>query len=364
METSDFKVTVVIIDDILDHLDADRLEIAFVGGWNCVVKKGSFKKGDAAIYFPIDSVLREDTEARIFGPDSKVGLTNHRVKTIKLRGAVSQGLLVPLSVFPMFNSSMVGVDLTELVGVKKYEPKAPGFQVKVTAEKKYVHPDFHVYTKWGNINNNKNLFKPDDIVVVTEKIHGTNFRAGWLPYTPKGFFTKILKFFRLTPKWEFVYGSHNTQLSNKDLEKKDGKNIYANMVNQYDLMNRLPMGTVVYGEIFGDGIQKNFSYGLKDKHDLVIFDIKVNREYVDWGKFEFFIDAFRLPMAPVLYKGTFRYLFIDRVINGPSEICKEQKIKEGVVIKTVKEERCHVGRKGAKVINPEYLLLKGNTDFH
>lgn len=364
METSDFKVTVVIIDDILNHPNADRLEVALVGGWNCVVRKGEFKKGDAAIYFPIDSVLREDTEVRIFGPNSKVSLHNHRVKTIKLRGAISQGLLVPLSVFPLFNSSMVGVDLTEIIGVKKYEPKAPSFQKQCSpAAKKYIHPDFATYTKWGNINNLTGLFQPDDIVIVTEKLHGTNARFGWLPYKPKNFFQKILKFFGLMPKWEFVFGSHNVQISNKMLNTK-GVNVYADMVNKYDLMNKIPKGIVVYGEIYGDGIQKNFSYGLKTERELRIFDIQCEGKYLSWDKFLIANDWINLPVVPVLYKGPFSHLILNRVINGPSRLCDEQKTKEGVVVKTVEEERCHVGRKGAKIINPEYLLLKDNTDFH
>ena len=90
---NDFRVEVVEVDEVLEHPNADRLEIAKVKGWQCVVGKDSFAAGDKGIYIPIESILPEELEAKIFGT-SKVKLSKHRVKTIRLRGAVSQGLLV------------------------------------------------------------------------------------------------------------------------------------------------------------------------------------------------------------------------------------------------------------------------------
>ena len=74
--SEDFKVEVVAIDAILEHPNADRLEIAQVKGWNCVTGKGVFKPGDKCLYIPIDSVLPADLEAYLFPEASEIACAN------------------------------------------------------------------------------------------------------------------------------------------------------------------------------------------------------------------------------------------------------------------------------------------------
>src|SRR5574337_1686034 len=90
---STLKVESVKIEQIHAHPNADRLEIAQIKGWQCIVQKDRYKAGDLAVYIPIDSVLPETVESKLFPPDSKVKLSGSRVKTIKLRGIISQGML-------------------------------------------------------------------------------------------------------------------------------------------------------------------------------------------------------------------------------------------------------------------------------
>src|SRR5688572_2429673 len=89
---TDFAVEVVKIDEIMPHPNADRLELARVKGWIMVVGKDQFKTGEPAVFFPIDSVLPFELEAALFA-ESKIRPKGGRIRTTKIRGVISQGLL-------------------------------------------------------------------------------------------------------------------------------------------------------------------------------------------------------------------------------------------------------------------------------
>jgi len=141
------------------------------------------------------------------------------------------------------------------------------------------------------------------------------------------------------------------------------KNVYAEIVKKYDLENRIAKGDVIYGEIYGAGIQKGYDYGLKDSRDLVVFDIQRNGKYLDFADFiNSVITKYNLPTPPHLFNGKFKDAPIEQLMQGPSILCPQQKVREGCVIKPLVEGTL-MPRKGAKVINPEYLL-GDNTEFH
>lgn len=106
-----------LIEDINPIPNADAIEVVSVLGWRCVVKKGDFKLGDKVIYVEVDSILPDKPEFE-FLRDRKF-----RIKTIKLRGQVSQGLVLPLSsLLENYKGSLkVGTDVTEAMGIIKYE---------------------------------------------------------------------------------------------------------------------------------------------------------------------------------------------------------------------------------------------------
>jgi len=364
------------IKEISPHPNADRLELAKVRGWHCVVLKGMYQPGDLCVYIPIDSVLPQSLEELLFG-DAKVKLSKGRIKTIKLRGAISQGLVANLDTIRKYlgwkKDLTEGDDLTDALGIKKYEPPAPNFQQfkGMSSTKKQANPYFGKYTDLQNIKNYDELFKPNDVVVATEKIHGTNFRAGWVPFYADTLFKKVKKFLGLAPKFEFVYGSHNVQLQGEHQQTFYDSNVYYKTVKQYDLKNKIPHGMVIYGEIYGDGIQGGYNYGLRQETRMVIFDVKTfmdsnsqNGHYMDYDDVVYFCKARVLPTAPLLFKGEFKDLNVDKLYQGPSLLCANQLVKEGVVVGSLKEEDTYAGRKKLKCINPEYLLGKNNTDFH
>ncbi len=368
-EKSDWKVQTVMIGEVFDHPNADRLDLVRLEGmgWQCVVQKGKYQPGDVVVYIPIDSILTEELEAEIFGVDSKVKLHKRRVRTIKLRGAISQGLIVETDICK--STVKLGQDVTKKLGIVKHEPPAPKFQQRIGKSTKHHHnnPFFKKYTKMPNFKYYIKLFEPEDDVIITEKIHGTNFRAGWAPYHATTLWEKAKKFLGMTPKWQFVYGSHNMQISRKPNYKGFyEKNVYAEAVEKYNLKDVIPKGYVIYGEIYGAGIQKNYNYGKTDGRGLVVFDVMNSEtsEYLDYLDFKFSVQrVMGLPMVPVLHFGKWKSIEIDKIVDGVSMLNPAQKIREGCVVKSQKEEPSYVGRKALKVVNPEYLL-KDQTEWH
>lgn len=118
---------VIQIDEILVHPKADRMELAIIGGWQCCVKKGEFKAGDVALYCEIDALLPTEIDEFAFLEERKddmksVGEKSYaRIRTIKLRGEMSQGLLVPIP--KVLGKCKVGENVTLKLGVLKYEGK-------------------------------------------------------------------------------------------------------------------------------------------------------------------------------------------------------------------------------------------------
>lgn len=357
---STFAVKLVSISDVSAHPGADRLDLVRLQGmdWQVVTQKDKYKVGDITLYFPIDSLLSEEIEAKIFPPDSKVKLSNHRVRTVKLRGAISQGMVVSPSLFGLENKK-VGFDATSVLGVTKYEPpvKFQGANTQA-APKRHVHPAFKKYTGIENAKNYNSVFTEIDEIVITEKLHGSNFRAGYLPYNANSLLKKIKKLLRLSPQYEFVYGSHNVQLQDKLLYKGYYEtNIYSEMVLKYDLKNKLKPGEVVYGEIIGDGVQKGYTYGCKQgERKLVCFEARQNDAWLDPIAAKKFIEERQLEFVPVLYTGPFNKEKILRLREGPSVYAPSQKVREGIVVRSIKEESCYIGRKMLKFISDEYLL--------
>ena len=110
--------TIRVIKEVLPIEDADNIELILVDGWQVVSRVGEFKKDDLCIYCEIDSVLPDGEEWAEFMRPRKF-----RVKTVKLRKQISQGLALPMSILPPDIYS-IDTDVTELLGVTKYLSKA------------------------------------------------------------------------------------------------------------------------------------------------------------------------------------------------------------------------------------------------
>ena len=367
---SSLKIEVVEIDSIEPHPNADRLELAKIAGWQCVVRKGEFKAKDRIVYIPIDSILPIELESKLFPPESKVTLSKSRVKTIKLRGAISQGLVVSLKELESFGyviPNKIGSDVAGELGITKYEPpsKPPSLRGNQVSKKKANH-NFREYTDIENFKHYNTLFEDGELVYITEKLHGTSARYGWLPTEVNTFWKKIKKFFGMLPEYEFCLGSRHVQLQDKTYSGFYSENVYGKIADKYDLKWLLShtKNLVIYGEIVGDGIQKGYTYGCgPGEHQFYAYDVLLDGNYLDAEEFRDLCNYYAIPTVPLLYIGPYSAEIVDRLKQGDSEI-GGQKIREGIVIKPVIESTCFMGRKVLKLLNDDYLLLKDNTDFH
>jgi RNA ligase (TIGR02306 family) len=356
------------INSILDIPDADNIELAVVNGWFCIVKKGSYSIGDLVVCATTDAVIPLEIS-------EKLGVTNYlrnkeRVRTIKLRGVYSECLLMPIDLIPK-NKGEYGEDLMEVLKIYKYEPPARLITLSSGKKRRYhENPNFYIYYKFPNFKNVPNIFDEYDYVEITRKIHGTNARYGIVKKSKLSLWDKIKKFFGFNLGWgeyEFVVGSHNVE-KGSDTQGFYDTNVWYDIEKKYDIKNKLwnlvkknisikgndtsiGSGFIIYGEIYGKGIQKNYEYGLDDIQ-LCIFDVEINKKYFNLTSAEFVVnDYLKLPYVEVLYKG----LYSEEVKNKFvfNNFINNTKVPhEGVVIKSVNGNRSKV----AKVINPDYLI--------
>ena len=118
------------ITSVKAHPNADRLDIIQILGWQCVSKRDEFKTNDFCIFFEIDSQIPMKYEWARFLQDKNKPQSPARLKTIRLRGEISQGLAVPLCILENLENlgnldAKEGTDLTELLEITKYEPVIP-----------------------------------------------------------------------------------------------------------------------------------------------------------------------------------------------------------------------------------------------
>ena len=111
------------IDKLEPIPGVDRIELAHVLGWKVIVKKGEFQTGDKVVYVEVDSVLPEDSRFKFLRKCcyiNRFGLKGFRIKTIKLKGVISQGIVFPITILPD-GDYPIGSDVTSVIGITKYE---------------------------------------------------------------------------------------------------------------------------------------------------------------------------------------------------------------------------------------------------
>lgn len=373
---STHKVPYTVVLDISPHSNAERLEVATVYGFQVIVQKGKYTAGDKVVYVPIDSLLPQWLEDELFPANVKIKLHHHRVRQIRIRGLASQGMLIdPVDVSKKVNPNYLSLeqDLSAILGVTKYEPPQPGFahtQGKGrNRNKKHEHPLFHKYNGLDNIKWFPTLFKEGEEVIIQEKLHGTNARASVLPFMANTFMKKLKKLFRLAPAVEKCYGSNNVDISAATEYKGFyGEDIYGKCFHSMNVFEKIKLGEIIYGEIIGPSIQKNYTYGLSE-HRFVVFDAKVLQPD---GKFrwltpeetESLCKERGFEFVPVVYRGPYNKEFTYTLTKGSSLYSTKQKVREGVCIKARENYDVEGNKKALKWVSEDYLNDASNTDFH
>jgi len=224
--------------------DADAIEQVQVRGWTVVTKRGEFRPGDRCVYFEIDSAVPlADPRFAFLAPrgtktvDAGTAAERvvHALKTARLRGVYSQGLVLPLADFPeLAAAEQAGnTGYAQIVGVSKYEPPVP---VSLAGEVVGPFPT-HLGRKTDS-ERVQNLLGVWDAIVAngpwlpTEKLDGTSCSV-------------------------FVDATGQLHVCGRNWELADGDNTYWRTVRRYGLDTRLAPGDGVQFEIYGDGIQAN-----------------------------------------------------------------------------------------------------------
>jgi RNA ligase (TIGR02306 family) len=366
---STFMVPLTKIKAVRTHPNAHSLDIATVFGFDVVCGKDVYKTGDLVIYIPIDSILPPHLESALFPWDSKIKLSKSRVKQIRIRKFPSQGMLVHPRVIEEtygFRPTKM-TDYSKKLGIVKHEPPAPKTQMQGQSKKK--SKDNPKFSKYNGLNNFKwmpDKFQIGEQVTIQEKIHGTNARAGLLPYHANTWWKKIKKLFGLTPKYEFCYGSNNVQLSGKSNKSGYyGEDVYGRVFSSLNIEAKLLPGEQIFGEIYGDGIQKGYAYGCKQGElKFVLFDVKMNGKWLDPDEVRKRAEAHGLRMIPELFRGPFNPEAAKELTLGDSVLAPSQKVREGVVIKSILGYNEGCGSKRALKMISEKYLDKDQTDFH
>jgi RNA ligase (TIGR02306 family) len=370
MENNNSVCFVARINEIKPIEGADNIEQAVVGGWNAITKKGAQTVGELVVIATTDAVIPQTIS-------DSIGVTNYlrkggRVRTVKLRGVYSECLIISLDSLPQMKEQYAkgigyywneGEDLMEKLGIFKYEP--PAVQVQLSSGRKikyHQNPNFGVYYKFPNIKNVQGMFDEFDEVEVTRKIHGTNARYGIVKKRKLSIWDKVKRFFG--DKWvdyEYVYGSHNVE-KGSDSQGFYDTDVWKTIAEKYNIRQNLwhlfknlqdvyeiGSGIVIYGEIYGPGIQKNYDYGLTEI-EYTGFDITINGEYKPCSTSRTFHKMLNLKYVPVL---AIEYYLEDLLTKYTFDKIEGTKIPhEGIVIKSVDGNR----HKIAKIINPEYLI--------
>jgi RNA ligase (TIGR02306 family) len=373
MENLNSVAFVARITEIQAIPGADNIEQAFIGGWSCIVKKGAHQANELVICATTDAVIPEALS-------EAMGVTNYlrsgnRVRTVKLRGVYSECLIIPIHFtrgkMTMGHSDLKeGQDMMKVLDIYKWEPAAKQIQLASGKKIRYSeNPNFHIYHKFPNMKNVKGMFHEEDEVEITRKIHGTNSRYGIVRKNKMSLLDRVKWFFG--NKWagyEFVLGSHNVE-KGSDSQGFYDTNVWYEIAEKYKMKRKLwdlakhlgqdviGSGIVIYGEIYGAGIQKNYDYGLKDIK-FAGFDVTVDGKYAETFHVRLTIENLLfLPYVPVLYNGRWSQTVQDRyVFNNFIEGTKVP--HEGVVVKHTSGER----NKVAKVINPDYLIYGEKHD--
>ncbi len=319
---------------------ADAIEIARVLGWQLVVKKGEFKIGDLMVYVEIDSLM-PDIPAFEF-----LKSRGMRIKTIKLRGQISQGICFNLSILPSDFEISEGVDCTDTLGIIKYEPPIPACLNGVAKGK---FPSFIPKTDETRVQVLQNILDKykGEKCVISEKVDGSST-------------TYFLN------NGEFGVCSRNLELI------EDEENSYWKVARELDIENKLRKfgrNIALQGELVGEGIQSN---KLKLKGQKILFFNVFNideRTYMNFSEMRNFISDLALELVPIInieYQLQNDIAAIVSMATIKSLICKDA-WAEGIVIRPYFEkqdssflnETTHMDRISFKAINPEFLLKYG-----
>lgn len=372
-----FAVETLRLTDVRHHPNADRLDIAIVGpadtGYQVVVGRDAYKPGDLVAYIPEAAILPEWLIESLGLVGALSGSQHNRVKCVRLRGEVSQGLVwmppkgwdtwfrtyypeIPAQLDALKDAwienhgvrlSYEGIDITQRLGITKYTPTLPGNMGGLMR----TAPDWMRPTDSENIKKVGNVLQQGEAVYVSEKVHGTQMSIARSPegtyyVSSKGVLGRgaVLEESESNTYWQCFHAQR------LDLKLNALAQLYPDKPVQ------------VIGEAYGS--VQDLTYGnptgpLK----FLAFDIRVDGEFLDALDFLAAAASVELDTVPRLYIGPYAAEKILQLTDGKEAVSgKSLHIREGVVVKPLHERQARgCGRVSIKSVSADYLLRKGNT---
>jgi len=361
------------------HPNADLIELAIVGDYRSIVRKGEFKTGDLGVYIP-EAAVCPDWIIATLGLEGKLaGKDKNRVKAVKLRGVLSQGLIYPVYLDAVSDDHYVegeqeytrlfineGDDVTQFLGLTKWEPPIPTHMAGEVeaAFGKTLKYDIENFKKYPDV------LEEGETVVMTEKVHGTWCCFGYHPdvdhpiVTSKGLSEDGL-IFKLNERNEnnlYVRALRGTEI--------DGHDVIARI--QQETLFGAWRSFYILGEVYGQGVQDlhyaaNAGVGAPP---FRVFDIYLGEP--NHGRFlnhdEMLLVCMHLGLdtVPMLYNGPFSKQVMLEHTDGRETVSGEEiNIREGLVVKPAFERKDpELGRVILKSVSEKYLLRKKATEYN
>lgn len=322
-----WKVSREIIE-LKPHYNADSLELAKAGSRQYVVKKGIYNNGDVVISVPEKSILPEE----IAEPFKNYLAVNNRVRSTKLRGELSEGVLLE----DQPNLGSIGEDISEKLGITLYEPPIPASLAGVVKHQSLPYHS-HDCEPFGVYSDE---FSEDEEVLITEKLHGSlisvTFRDTEIEVTSKGLGKR-----------------------QKVLEQSSG-NIYWQALENSGLADLDSVGHLI--QIIGEVVpcQKSFDYG-HTKPTLYIYKLLIDGKIIPYDDLS---DYLKSKWVPVLYRGKYDPKIVRKLAQGKTSL-NAAHIKEGVVVTPVIPRKSKEGFDLAlKFISDEYAKKATGEEFN
>jgi len=351
--------TVRHIDDIRPIPNADAIECAVIGGWTVVVKKGDFKIGELAVYCEIDSFIPTGVAPFLTKPGQEPkeyeGVKGERLRSVRLRGQISQGLLIKTEPFSYDSNQCmlpqaaaendkgdegyplvsIGDDVSDLLGIKKYEAPIPA---QLAGEVKGQFPSIIPKTDQERIQNLSSelaVWKDEvDFWEVTEKLDGSSMTAYMIDR-------------------EFGVCSRNL-----DLKRNQENSLWAAAYSQSleeilkNYVENNGCNIALQGELIGEGIQGN-PYKIKGQK-FFLFDVYLINEgrYMTPAERQKFVCDTGIIHVPIIDPGGIIHDNMEQILVGAEgkSVLNAQTEREGLVFKRSD------GKASFKSISNRFLL--------
>lgn len=319
---------------------ADRIELARVMGWSAVVKKGEFSVGDKVVYFEVDSYLPMHEcyaflEKSSYRKNSFMETEGYRIKTQRLRGCLSQGLIMPLSIDSRLEGLEVGTDVTELLGVRKWEmPEIQGGGGVAIGDKPHGIPTTDELRVQSYDRLRSELLGLP--YYISTKMDGTSMTV-------------------------FNKDGDAGVCGRRENYKDTVDNSYWKCAKSYGLPEKLVahnLNIAIQGEFCGAGIQKNrLKLSTPKFYVFDIVDLNTN-QYMGLNDIKKYVELLGLDMVPIEEVGDNFNYSLEELLEKARGKYPSGLDKEGIVVRPVDVvyNRHYQRRLSFKVLNNDFLL--------